>query len=69
MLGRSAPSLLFHGALRIILLSADFSAVFSRIPSDFVLVNIAFEVVLTQSSHFGCGIFSTSNVSLRSSSL
>ena len=43
ILGRSAPSLLFHGALRNILLSADLSAVLSRIPSDFALVNIAFE--------------------------
>ena len=34
----------FHGALRNILLSADFSAVFPRIASDFVLVNIAFEL-------------------------
>ena len=33
----------FHGALRNILLSADLSAVSSRIPSDFALVNIAFE--------------------------
>ena len=33
----------FHGALRNILLSADLSAVLSRIPSDFALVNIAFE--------------------------
>ena len=41
--GRSAPSLLFHGALWNILLSADLSAVLSRIPSDFALVNIAFE--------------------------
>ena len=43
ILGRSAPSLLFHGALWNILLSADLSAVSSRIPSDFALVNIAFE--------------------------
>ena len=33
----------FYGALRNILLSADLSAVLSRIPSDFALVNIAFE--------------------------
>ena len=33
----------FHGALRNILLSADFSAVFPKISSDFILVNIAFE--------------------------
>ena len=33
----------FRGALRIILLSADFSAVFPKISSDFILVNIAFE--------------------------
>ena len=33
----------FHGALQNILLSADLSAVSSRIPSDFALVNIAFE--------------------------
>ena len=33
----------FHGALWNILLSADLSAVLSRIPSDFALVNIAFE--------------------------
>ena len=33
----------FHGALRNILLSADFSAVFPKILSDFILVNIAFE--------------------------
>ena len=33
----------FHGALWNVLLSADFSAVFPRIASDFVLVNIAFE--------------------------
>ena len=33
----------FHGALRNILLSADFSAVFPKISSDFILGNIAFE--------------------------
>ena len=33
----------FYGALRIISLSADFSAVFPKISSDFILVNIAFE--------------------------
>ena len=33
----------FHGALWNILLSADFSAVFPKISSDFILVNIAFE--------------------------
>ena len=33
----------FYGALRNILLSADFSAVFPKISSDFILVNIAFE--------------------------
>ena len=33
----------FRGALRNILLSADFSAVFPKISSDFILVNIAFE--------------------------
>ena len=33
----------FYGVLRIILLSADFSAVFPKISSDFILVNIAFE--------------------------
>ena len=31
------------GALQNILLSADFSAVFPKISSDFILVNIAFE--------------------------
>ena len=35
--------IIFHGALRNILLSADFSAVFPKISSDFILVNIAFE--------------------------
>ncbi len=44
ILGRSAPSLLFHGALRNILLSTGFSAVFPRIASNFVLVNITFEL-------------------------
>ena len=33
----------FYGALRNILFSADLSAVFPKIASDFVLVNIAFE--------------------------
>ena len=37
------PFITFHGALWNILLSADLSAVLSRIPSDFALVNIAFE--------------------------
>ena len=37
------PFITFHGALWNILLPADLSAVLSRIPSDFALVNIAFE--------------------------
>ena len=44
--GREWPQrsfITFHGALRNILLSADFSAVFPKISSDFILVNIAFE--------------------------
>ena len=44
--GHSRPQrsfITFHGALWNILLSADLSAVLSRIPSDFALVNIAFE--------------------------
>ena len=41
--GRSAPSLLFHGALRNILLSAGFSAVFHMITLEQTFVNGAFE--------------------------
>ena len=41
--GRSAPSLLFHGALWNILLSADSFTVFSKMPSNLIFVNGAFE--------------------------
>ena len=44
--GHSRPQrsfITFYGALRNILLSADFSAVFPKISSNFILVNIAFE--------------------------
>ena len=43
ILGRSAPSLLFHGALRIILLSAGFPAMFHMIALEQTFVNSAFE--------------------------
>ena len=39
ILGRSAPSLLFHGALRIILLSAGFPAMFHMIALEQTFVN------------------------------
>ena len=39
ILGRSAPSLLFHGALRNILLSAGFPAMFHMIASEQMFVN------------------------------
>ena len=43
ILGRSAPSLLFHGALWIILLSAGFPAMFHMIALEQTFVNGAFE--------------------------
>ena len=39
IIGRSAPSLLFHGALRIILLSAGFPAMFHMIALEQTFVN------------------------------
>ena len=43
ILGRSAPSLLFHGALWIILLSAGFPATIHMIALEQTFVNSAFE--------------------------
>ena len=43
ILGRSAPSLLFHGALRNILLSAGFPVTIHMIASEQTFVNSAFE--------------------------
>ena len=43
ILGRSAPSLLFHGALRNILLSAGFPVTIHMIALEQTFVNSAFE--------------------------